>query len=607
MPDDSAENDVLRIRVQQQAAVAELGLRALATSDLDALLVDACDLIAGHLDVDLVKVLQRLPGSDELFLRAGIGWRHGLVGTAIVPGGEASAGGYAVTLGKPLIIHDLRGHTPMRSALLEEHGVVSGISVVLNGPRKPFGALGAYTRRARAFTEDDANFLQAVANVLAAAIASHGHATQRDLLAEASQLLNSSLDYEQTLRTLAALLVRRLGDWCAVHVVDEDGSIREIEVAHRDPQLIERVQRFRTRYAAAPTTGRGVRWVIESGRPEVYATVPADIREQVGGGTEYGELLDILQIRSAMLLPMVARGRTVGVIQLVSSRPQRRYGYDDARLGMELATRAALAVDNARLYRRAQETASLRESFLASVSHELRTPLTSVLGFAHRLSRRADRLEPDIRADVEILTAEAQRMRTVIDTFTDLADLESGRVESTSEPVELRRLLEEEARALRRRFPSVRIDEHYPPDSCILLTDPDRVHHVVSNLLRNAAKHGGSPAHITLTLEANDSHALIVVRDRGPGIPPEMHEQIFERFIRGPSVGANAREPGMGLGLYLARLIALRLGGRLTVGTPEDGGAEFTFALPQRQPVQDTDGTDALEAAGDAERDARGA
>ncbi|MDQ4002542.1 MAG: PAS domain S-box protein, partial [Actinomycetota bacterium] len=165
-----AEEELLS-RTRQQAAVAELGVRALEESDLQAILDEAVALVARTVGVEYCKVLELLPGGDELLLVAGVGWKEGLVGYATVGADLDSQAGHTLLSDDPVIVEDL--HTEERfsgSALLHEHRVVSGMSVVIHGREGPFGVLGAHTKSRRTFTEDDVNFLQAVANVLSTAV-----------------------------------------------------------------------------------------------------------------------------------------------------------------------------------------------------------------------------------------------------------------------------------------------------------------------------------------------------------------------------------------------------------------------------------------------------
>jgi len=163
--------NLLRARGRQQGAIATLGQEALVGTDLARLFDDAVRLVADTLDVEYAKVLEVLPGRTDLLLRAGVGWTEGLVGHATVEGGAGSQAGYTLQSTQPVIVADLPSETRFHGpALLREHGVVSGVSVIIAGHPRPFGVLGAHTRRGRQFTTDDVNFVQSIANVLALAI-----------------------------------------------------------------------------------------------------------------------------------------------------------------------------------------------------------------------------------------------------------------------------------------------------------------------------------------------------------------------------------------------------------------------------------------------------
>jgi len=163
--------ETLKVRARQQAAVAALGQRSLIIADLPILMNEAVVLVAQTLDVEYCKVLELLPDSTILLLRAGTGWKEGMVGQATVSAGKESQAGYTLLSKEPVIVENLR--TEQRfigMPLLHDHGVVSGMSVIISGQTKPFGVLGTHTIRQRIFTLDDIHFLQAVANVLATAI-----------------------------------------------------------------------------------------------------------------------------------------------------------------------------------------------------------------------------------------------------------------------------------------------------------------------------------------------------------------------------------------------------------------------------------------------------
>lgn len=161
----------LKARARQQGAIADLGQRALANAELLVLMGQAVSLTARILGVEYVKVLELLPGKEALLLRSGVGWKEGFVGKAIVESGTDSQAGHALFSSEPVIVEDLGTETRFSGPrLLHEHGVVSGVSVVIPGYERPFGVLGVHATHQRTYTEDDISFLQAVANVLATAV-----------------------------------------------------------------------------------------------------------------------------------------------------------------------------------------------------------------------------------------------------------------------------------------------------------------------------------------------------------------------------------------------------------------------------------------------------
>jgi PAS domain S-box-containing protein len=349
------DEEELRVRARQQQAVAELGKRALAETDLPVFLDGAVGLTAAVLDLEYCKVMELLPGGEKLLLRAGVGWEEGRVGRATEGAGLGSQAGYTLRSDEPVIVEDLRTETRFSaSPLLREHGAVSGMSVVIGGSVRPFGVLGVHARERRTFSEDDISFLQSVANVLAAAIERHRAEETQRILAEVGEVMSSSLDYRITLSSVARLAVPTLADWCAVDVLGEDGSIERLAVAHQDQEKVTWAQELQKRYPPDPEAPTGVPNVFRTGRPEFYPEITDEMLEAAARDEEHLRLIREVGFRSAIVVPLFASGRTVGALTLVSAESGRRYGETDLRLAEDLARRAALAVDNARLYGEAQ-------------------------------------------------------------------------------------------------------------------------------------------------------------------------------------------------------------------------------------------------------------
>jgi PAS domain S-box-containing protein len=209
----------METRTHQQAVVAELGLWALASNDLQALMEDTAAFVAQTLDVEYCKIVEFLPGGEELLLRAGVGWEEGLVGNVTEEAGLGSQSGFTLHLREPVIMEDLG--TEMRFTpppLLREHGIVSGMTVVIAGREMPFGVLGVHTQSRRTFSEDDVNFLQAVANVLAMAIERKETEERLEVVREAERsriardLHDQALQYLAHAKSLAHLARTNLGD-----------------------------------------------------------------------------------------------------------------------------------------------------------------------------------------------------------------------------------------------------------------------------------------------------------------------------------------------------------------------------------------------------------
>ena len=225
-----AEQEIER-RTHQQAVVAELGLRALANDDLQDLMDDAATLVAQTLGVEYAKVVELLPGGQELLMRAGVGWKEGLVGEARESAGEGSEAGYTLHSDEPVIMKDLS--TEERFAmtpLLAEHGVVSGMSVVIHGREAPFGALCTHSTSYRSFSEDDVNFLQSVANVLATAIERQGAQERVEDVREAERSRIARDLHDDALQDLSGALV--------------DAQLLHSQLICEDPEAIGKVEQL---------------------------------------------------------------------------------------------------------------------------------------------------------------------------------------------------------------------------------------------------------------------------------------------------------------------------------------------------------------------------
>jgi predicted ATPase/signal transduction histidine kinase len=402
-------------------------------------------------------------------------------------------------------------------------------------------------------------------------------------LAEAGALLAESLAYEETFARLTRLCVRGLATWCVIDVLEGD-EIQRLAMAHADPAKERLLADLERRYPNGATSLDPAATAIRTGEPLLMPELP-DERVWPTRDDDHRRLLGELGARTGLVMPLTARGRTLGAITLCSAAPGRRYGRADVDLAVELARRAAVAIDNGRLYRASQEACRARSEFLTVASHELNTPMTSLSLAVASLRRAAPsgRLaQPEVLGrQLDLVSRQASRLTRLINDLLDVSRIEAGRLSIERADVELGVLVREvvtrfEGDLARARCP-VSIDEVSP---VVGQWDRSRLDRVVTNLLSNAIKFGaGAP--IEIAVGADRGVARIVVRDHGIGVAPEQQARIFGRFERAVS---ERHYGGLGLGLYICRKIVEDHGGSIGVQSLAGDGSTFTVELPLAAP-----------------------
>jgi PAS domain S-box-containing protein len=400
-------------------------------------------------------------------------------------------------------------------------------------------------------------------------------------LAEASRILSGSLDYMTTLTNITRHSVPYLADWCAMDIVTEEGKVQRLAPTHTDPVKVALINELHRRYPTPPDAPHGYPYVIRTGQPEFRPVRNDEALRAAASGADHLRLLQALGYYSYMCVPLVARGRTLGAITLVMAESERQYTEADLALAQDLAQRAAVAVDNARLYRAAQEAVRLRDEFLSIASHELKTPLTSMqlaVQTLQRTMRRGQVIAPEYLADrLTIVADQSKRLTRLINDLLDISRISAGRLELECAPTDLAALTHHVADQFRDELALAGCPLTLNAETPVVGTwDTARVEQVITNLLTNAMKYGkGHP--IAITVARNGATAHLAVRDEGIGIAPEHIERIFERFERAVAPG---RYGGMGLGLYITRQIVEAHGGTIRAGSRPGQGSTFTVVLP---------------------------
>jgi signal transduction histidine kinase len=392
--------------------------------------------------------------------------------------------------------------------------------------------------------------------------------------------MTSTLDYEGVFVALTRLCVRAFADWAVIDLVEGDRVVR-LAGAHRDPEKEADLRELAERYPADARSGAPATAVLASGPPLLLGDVDAAFVRARGVDDRHAELVWSLGTRSVIVVPLVARDARLGALTLASATPGR-FGPADVEVAAEIGRRAALAVDNARLLRETQRAVRLRDDFLSVASHELRTPLTSLMITLGRLlrSRTADKqLPPEaLYGGLDRVSRNAERLRRLTDELLDVTRIEQGRLDIRPTAVDLSALMRQVVDDLRFELVSAGCQTLIDaPDQPVAgLWDPSRLEQVLTNLITNALKFG--PGHpIEIRVRSAAEVAELSVRDHGVGIEPARQPYIFERFERAVST---TNYGGLGLGLYIARRIALAHGGDLQVASEPGHGATFTLTLP---------------------------
>ena len=397
-------------------------------------------------------------------------------------------------------------------------------------------------------------------------------------LAELSDALSASLEYEELARTVARLAVPQLATFCMVDVVADTGGVKRVGVSHADPEAHTATDHLRTvglRDDRAYLTKRA----FDTGEPEFISPVPDDRLVDSAQDEQHLAALRALALDALFCVPVIARGNTLGAIAFGRTASSAPFTSGDRDLCLETVRRVALAMDNARLYRRAQEATRQRDLILGVVSHDLRNPLSAigmcVTGLEHGANDNpADRAE--VLATIRASTNWAQRL---IADLLDVSSIEAGRLSFEPRPTDAIALATRaaymfEAEAAMR---SVRLILDAPAATPPVIADDGRILQVLSNLLSNAMKFTPPGGAITVGVRSEDNRVVFTVRDEGPGIPPADVPRLFDRFWHARR-GEEGR--GTGLGLAIAKGIVDAHGGQIDVDTAPGVGTTFRFTLP---------------------------
>lgn len=568
------QSHTLTARLRQQAFVVELGQMALSGNDLDKLFTTAVEFVTQGLRVEYGKILEVLPSQRVMRLKAGVGWERSLIGNFCIPLDNSHAG-YTLLVRQPVIMEDLKTDTRFQgSELLLSTQIKSGLSVPIVGVEDVYGVLGAHTPRYQHFTEDDVNFLKAIANILSSAMVYRQRENVLRKNKEELELrvaertaeliaLNCQLQTELDERKRTQQELRISQDRFAGIVNIADDAIISIDRQQRIILFNQGAERI-FGYTASEVLGNSLDMLIPLRHVQNH-------RQYVGNFGDSGKVT-----------------RRMG---------ERREIFGRRRDGNEFPAEASISkldLENETIYTVYLQDISdrkqierMKDEFVSVVSHELRTPLTSIHG---SLGMLASGLIPSDSSQgkrlLQIATDSTERLVRLINDILDIERIESGRVKMEKQLYNVAEIIAQAVNIMQAIADKAQVNLDVEYLHVQVWADADKIVQTLTNLLSNAIKFSSPGSTVYLRATVTDAQeVLFLVEDSGRGIPADKLNSIFERFQQVDSSDSR-KQDGTGLGLAICRSIVQQHNGKIWVESILGEGSKFYFTLPlhQQQP-----------------------
>jgi PAS domain S-box-containing protein len=408
-------------------------------------------------------------------------------------------------------------------------------------------------------------------------------AERAQILSDAGAFFSSNIDPTWVTQAIAERTAEVLGDWAAVILHNpETKELRVASIYHRDMASLGLAWSYI--YRQPLVAGEGIiGQVVSTGYPSLTTNVRSsyETRDSSSYHTSSGNLASLL------VLPLRTRREIIGALVIAANSMDRAMTDEKLPLAEVLAERAALAIENAKLYteqvearRKVEDLSRLKDEFLSIASHELRTPVTSIKGYtqlAKMLIKEGDLNTSDEYLDIAL--DQIDRMSRLILELLDVSRIETGRLEIRRETIAWSHFVRDVVHRHHTAVSDRRFHVSVPDDGRMVAGDRDRLEQVLGNLLENAVKYSPDGSDVTVTVEDRGDSYVTAVCDRGIGIPADELGQVFERFHRGRQV-SSTNYGGLGLGLYITKQIIERHGGTIWVESKEGQGTTFFFSLP---------------------------
>ncbi|MBC7791965.1 MAG: GAF domain-containing protein [Anaerolineae bacterium] len=412
--------------------------------------------------------------------------------------------------------------------------------------------------------------------------AEHHLEEAQHFLGEASRALAGTHDYYEGLATLAQLAVPQIADYCLIHEVEESGHIKQVSATAASSEKEFMLRELAQLKFPDPADPRSLLAnVLRTGEPVLFEALPPEMAASVTAEPRVLEILEALAPKSLIIVPLKARGVTIGAISLATSESGRVYGEHELELAEELALRGGMAIDNARLHLTAEKASLAKSNFLAAMSHELRTPLSAIFGYAELLH---DEIVGPVNAvqkeQLGRIRASGEHLLELVEEILTFARMESRQERVYPEDVDVAELVDSacvlmEPLVLKK---GLRLKVHAPDAGVRMETDRSKMRQILCNLLGNAVKftdHGT----IELVARLDGGRTVFEVTDTGIGISRDDLDHVFDPFWQ-VEQSATRRVGGTGLGLSVARQLARLLGGDVIAESTVGQGSRFVVLMP---------------------------
>jgi signal transduction histidine kinase len=406
------------------------------------------------------------------------------------------------------------------------------------------------------------------------ALPSNEHNRRLERLLEISRTLSASLELEPFLHSLISTAAELTNcELASILELDEGGDqlhFLALPLLHREPLKTVKV----------PLQASVAGWVFQNGQPVVVPDVASEPRHFKGAD----QVADFVT-RSLMAVPIIYRGETLGVLEVVNKAGQPHYTEEDLTILETLASQAALAIQNARLMNKVQHSRDqmtqldrMKSDFIAIASHELRTPLGLILGHATFLREVS---QPDLRPQLDIVVQSAMRLKEIIDEIAKMDNVQRGTASLRARSISIKRLVEEVLDSFRQeaKEKSLTLRSDTGQEDLLVEGDSSKIGIALSNVVKNAVTFTNPGGHIFIVAGSIPGYVKISVIDDGIGIPPKDLPHIFERFYQVES-HLTRKHGGMGLGLSVSKMMVEMHGGRIWAESVEGRGSNITFLLP---------------------------